>query len=418
MLKVIKKILLNKQVHNLGIYGFGQLFNLITPLVVAPYIVNTCGEENFGKTAVGMAISFFLIVFIDYGSEIVGVREVSVNRNNLKQLEKIFYSTFMIKACALLFIIICSLLIINFVPYFQKESKMFILGLMVLIGQFLSPNWFLQGIENVKWITLLNFISKMIYLLAVFKTIKQTNDYVYINFWWGIGMIVGNFTVVMMIVMKYKFFNFNISIKDIILQMKRDFSMFSSQIFVSIQLYSPVVIISALGNNFLAGQYRIIDQVIVMFKTYILLFFNFVFPKICYLIENNPKKGIKNWVVYNGFNFILVILAMTIIYFFSYDVVSYFNPSNRYILSNLMKIGVFIPVLLSISIPLKQLILGYNFKNYYVKATYIIVVFNVLLISIFLKTLFVYGVLYSIIISEIIMIFLYIYKLRPIINYD
>ena len=82
MLKLFKKILFHQQFQKLGIYGFGQLFNLVTPLLVVPYIVSVCGEENFGKTAVGMAICFFLIVFIDFGSDINGVREVAVNRKN------------------------------------------------------------------------------------------------------------------------------------------------------------------------------------------------------------------------------------------------------------------------------------------------------------------------------------------------
>ena len=47
MFKILKKILLHQQFHKLSVYGFGQLFNLVTPLLVVPYIVSICGEENF-----------------------------------------------------------------------------------------------------------------------------------------------------------------------------------------------------------------------------------------------------------------------------------------------------------------------------------------------------------------------------------
>ena len=80
MIIKLLRIITNKQFINLSVYGFGQLFNLVTPLLVIPYIVTVCGEENFGKTAVGMALCFFLMVFIDYGSEIVVVKDVAVNR--------------------------------------------------------------------------------------------------------------------------------------------------------------------------------------------------------------------------------------------------------------------------------------------------------------------------------------------------
>ena len=58
-----------KQFQNLTIYGFGQVFNLITPLLVIPYIVLICGEEGYGKIGVGMALAFFIMVFILYGGK-------------------------------------------------------------------------------------------------------------------------------------------------------------------------------------------------------------------------------------------------------------------------------------------------------------------------------------------------------------
>ena len=105
-----------------------QFFNLVTPLLVVPYIVYTCGEENFGKVAVGLAISFFLIVFVDYGSDLIGVREVSVNRDNPKELHRIFVTTYTSKFLILVVVITLSLLMFAFIPYFSKEFKMFILN--------------------------------------------------------------------------------------------------------------------------------------------------------------------------------------------------------------------------------------------------------------------------------------------------
>ena len=91
MLKSIAGLIKNsKQFKNLVIYGIGQGFNLITPLLVVPYIVSICGEEGYGKIGVGMALAFFIMVFIDYGSEIVGVKDVAVNRENNNKLETIF----------------------------------------------------------------------------------------------------------------------------------------------------------------------------------------------------------------------------------------------------------------------------------------------------------------------------------------
>lgn len=412
MLKIFNKILFHPQFHKLSIYGFGQLFNLVTPLLVVPYIVSVCGEENFGKTAVGMAIAFFLIVFIDFGSDIIGVREVSVNRDNPEVLNKIFTTTYAVKGIILLIVLTFASFIFFTFPYFKSEKIMFTLGLSVLIGQFLNPTWFLQGIENVKWITLVNIISKGIYLLGIFFTIKKETDYIYVNLWWGLGMIFSNFLILIWIIKKHRFSFFMVNKEEVFKHIKNDFSMFSSQIFVSLQLYAPVVLISYFGNNLMAGQYRIVEQIIVIFKTYIFLFFNYVFPRVCYLIETDFKRGLKNWIIYNGFNFVFVLISMALFHLFSYEIVAYFNPTNRYVLSNLLEVAVFIPLILAISVPLKQLILALNYKKFYVRLTSIMVVINLLAIVFLLPLFKVYGVFYSLIATDLIVIIFYIYQLK------
>ncbi len=412
MLHKVKSILTNNQFLNLTVYGFGQGFNLVTPLLIIPYIVSICGEENFGKCSVGMALSFFLMVFVDYGSDIVGVREIAINRKNKQQLQKIFSVTYTAKLFLLMCVLFVSTVIYVTIPFFKTEKTLFLLGFSVLIGQFLNPTWFLQGVENVKWITISNIISKIVYVICIFLFIKKESDYIYINLFWGIGMVLANGFFLILIIKKYGFSLKNCSKLDVILFLKKDFKMFTSQIFVSVQMYAPVVLISLFGNNLMAGQFKIVEQVIVVFKTYILLFFNFVFPKTCYLLETNPQKAVQNWKIFNGVNFVFVSISMIIIYLFSYDVVSFFNPSNRYVLSRLLEIAVFYPILFAISIPLKQLVLGWNHKRFYINTTSITVILNLMAIILLLPKFKVYGVFYSLITTETIVILFYLICIR------
>jgi O-antigen/teichoic acid export membrane protein len=365
----LKQIDKNKQGAKLITYGFGQMFNLVTPLLVIPYIVGVCGEENFGKVGVGLAIAFFLIVFVDYGSDLVGVREASLNRNNNKALQQLVLTSYTSRAVLLLIVVVLASIFFLTIPYFKKEQELFFLSLTILAGQFFSPVWFLQGVENVKWITYANILSKTIYLISVYLFIKVPHDYIYVNLMWGEGMILSNLLFLALIFKKYNFKLAPVPFSEISAFLKRDFTMFTSQIFVALQLNSPIVIISLFGSNLMAGQYKIIEQVIVVFKTYIFLFFNYVFPKICYLTEENTRQAIKSWIVYNGLNLVCVVGGLSVLYFFSYDIVAYFNTTNRYILSRLLQVAIFIPLLMALSIPLKQLVLAFNHKRFYILVT-------------------------------------------------
>jgi len=103
---------------------------------------------------------------------------------------------------------------------------------------------------------------------------------------------------------------------------------------------------------------------------------------------------------------------MLFFYIFSYDIISYFNPTNRYLLSNLLQIAVFYPIFLAISIPLKQLVLGWNFNKFYINLTTSIVLLNLITIIILLPYYNVYGVFYTLIATEGLMILFYLICIR------
>ena len=401
-----------KQFQNLTIYGVGQFFNLVTPLLVAPYVIFVCGIEGYGKASLAMALMFFLIVFVDYGSDIIGVKDVSVSRENKNALKTIFYTTYLSKLVMLTLILIITLPLIFFIPYFSAEKELFIYSFLILIGQFINPTWFLQGIENFKQITWINIVSKIIYVIGIFGFVTSKDDYVKINLWWGIGMIFANSISIYYIIKKYDFKFLIIDAKAIKDHLKRGFSIFSSQIFVSIQMYSPILLIGFFGNSFLAGQYRVVDQVISVFKTYILLFFNFVFSRVCYLLGKNRKEGFQYWINFNGGNFIFIAFSMFFIFIFSNEIIAYFNPIEINELSKILKIAVFIPVFMAISVPLKQLLLGFNKEKQYTRITSIVAILNVMVMIFIIPFLEINGVLYTLLFAEIILTTLYFFSIK------
>jgi O-antigen/teichoic acid export membrane protein len=289
---------------------------------------------------------------------------------------------------------------------------LYFLGLPILIGQCINPTWFLQGVENFKWITVLTIISKLIYLFGIFFFIHQKEDYIFINLWWGIGTILANGFTFYYIFRTYNF-SFSKLKKVYVLELlKSNFSMFSSQIFVSLQMYSPIMLIGFFGNNLLAGHYKIVEQIIVVFKTYIYLFFNFVYPRVCYLLEKNLKQGFKFWKTYNGANFAFIAISMGILYFFSFEAVHFFTKTDIMEICDLLKLAVFIPLSLSISIPLKQLLLGFNQQRLYIRTVMIMGIVNLLLMIALLPYYGIKGVLISLIISELITIGIYYFGIK------
>lgn len=408
-MKIVSFVKKNKQLQNLSIYGFGQAFNLLTPILIIPYIISVCGLSNYGKAAAAMAIIFFLMVFVDYGCDISGVKAVSINRDSKDKLRVLFATTYGAKFLLLLSVVLVSIALILFVPYFRNESQLYLLSLPILVGQFLNPTWYLQGVENFKQITTLNILSKLIYVIGIFQFIKDPTDYIYVNLCWGAGMIIANGISFYLICKSLKVTKRYFQFPSIISHIKNEFAIFYSQIFVSIQLYSPLILVGFFGGATMAGIYRVVDQIVVIFKTYLLLFFNFAFPRVCYLLGGSTQKGVKFWLLYNSINFVFILFAMFLIHVNAEIIVAYFSPNDFESIAELLRIGVYIPIVMAMSIPLKQLVLGLSHNRYYVNTTVSLAIFNVGIIIFLLSKYGVEGVLWSLIITEILMvIFLYL----------
>ena len=131
--KIINLLKNSQHFQNFSIYGIGQLFNLLTPLLVAPYLIKICGEEGFGMIGIGLSFVFILTVLVDFASGINGVKEISIHRDDSKTVQKIAVTLFSIKLISLVFVIVFSTKLPYSISY--KLNK-----LCVLYSNFILPS--------------------------------------------------------------------------------------------------------------------------------------------------------------------------------------------------------------------------------------------------------------------------------------
>jgi O-antigen/teichoic acid export membrane protein len=209
--EILHSLFLKKQTKDFFVYSFGQVVNVLTPLLITPYLISVCGIENLGIIAMGQAFAYILIVIVDYSSYIIGVKDVSLNRECHQELQNIFITTYAAKLFLLLIVVFLTFLLTYFIPYFNKNTLVFYYSLTIIIAQFVNPTWFFQGVENFLGITIINILSKICNVLGVVLFITSKDDYIYTNLFIGIGGILANLLGVVWIMKRYKFGFSNIS---------------------------------------------------------------------------------------------------------------------------------------------------------------------------------------------------------------
>lgn len=408
-------LLQSTRVKNFIIYGFGQAINLISPLLVIPYLISVCGEEGLGKVGVGYSFALMAIVLVDYGSYINGTKEISINRSERAIIEEKFVTIYIAKAILTFGVFIVSGLIFYFVPFFSRDFFQLFLSMLIVVGQFINPTWFFQGIQNFKWISIINILSKVIYVACVFLFIKKQEDYVYANAFFGIGLIISSLLGFIWICNKYSVSFKNAAFLKGAQMIKEEFSLTISQLFFSFYQYAPIIIISYVAGDFMAGQYRVVDQIIMIFRTYFQMFFNFIYAEICLKIYENSAKGIKSWFKFNGLNYLLVMLILVGFYFFAENILNFFkvDMNTKTNLIALFRVGLLIPVFMGVSFSLKQLMFAFDKNSDYIRITIISTIISLTCMFLLIKKIGLIGSFLSIISMEILIIVIYLIILKP-----
>jgi O-antigen/teichoic acid export membrane protein len=411
-------VLQNNRIKNFVIYGIGQVVNLVSPLLVMPYLVAICEKEGLGKIGVGFSFALIFIVLVDYGSYINGTKEISINRNNLEIIKRKIVSIYVMKLFLIVILLFLAFLLINFVPFFNKEQAVFFFSFSYVIGQLINPTWIFQGLENYKWISFMNIISKVIYVASVFIFIRKKEDYMYVNAYLGLGLIISSVIGLISLIKQYDLRFYKSVAKDAVLLLREEFSLTFSQLFLSFYQYLPIMIISYVGGNGMAGQYRIIDQIIMTFRTYLQMFFNFTYAEVCLQIHMNLKNGISHWLKYNGVNYLFVLVLAIIAFVFTEQILLYFNiPLNDLeAMVFFFRLGLIIPIFMAISIALKQFLFALGLNKEYINITIGSSIFSLFVFLLLVKNIGLQGAFIATIIIEIMVIVLYTIVLKPIIR--
>jgi len=413
-----QNVLQNNRIKNFVIYGIGQIVNLVSPLLVMPYLISVCEKEGLGKIGVGFSFALVLIVLVDYGSYINGTKEISINRENPEIMRTKIISIYVMKFFLILISSFIAFLLIYFIPLFRKEQEVFFFSFLYVIGQFLNPTWIFQGLENYKWISFINIISKAIYVVCIFTFISKKHDYIYANAYLGIGLIISSLIGLIYLIKKYNLQFYHNVVKDAFLLLKQEFSLTFSQLFLSFYQYLPIMIISCVGGNGMAGQYRIIEQIVMTFRSYLQMFFNFIYADVCLQIHTNLKKGISHCLKYNGLNYLFILLLVIIAFVFAEQILLYFNIESNDLKSMVyfFRLGLIIPIFMAISFALKQLLFALDKNKVYINITIGSSIFSLLVFFLLVKTTGLQGAFIATIFIEIMIIGLYCTVLKSIIR--
>lgn len=268
-----------------------QGVNYILPLITFPYLVRVLGVEKFGLISFANATISYFNILTDYGFNLTATREISIYRDNKEKVTEIFSSVMIVK-----FILMCvSFLLLTILVFsferFKKDALIYFLTFGTVIGQVLFPVWFFQGMERMKYITLLNIVARGIFTVCIFIFIRKMADYIYVPLINSMGSIVAG-GLSLRIVSKDFGIKFQIpSIEAIKHQLKEGWHIFISTVVISLYTTSNTFILGLFTNNTIVGYYSAAEKIVRAVQGVLIPISQTVYPYFSRLYSINKKRA-------------------------------------------------------------------------------------------------------------------------------
>ncbi|MDK2920334.1 MAG: hypothetical protein PWQ37_3067 [Candidatus Petromonas sp.] len=376
--------------------------NYILPLITFPYLVRVLGVEKFGLLAFATATVTYFQILTDYGFNLSATRDISIHRENKEKVQEIFSSVMVIKFGLLILSFILLIILVFSFDKFRKDWEIFVLSFGMVVGQVLFPVWFFQGMEKMKYITILNIFAKLLFTVAIFVFVKEQADYWKVPLLNSLGFILAGVLALWIIFRDFKIGFIIPSKSSIKQQLIEGWHIFISTVAISLYTVSNTFILGIFTNNIIVGYYAAAERIIKAVQGLFNPISQSIYPYISKVISESKQRGIelikKITLIIGGVSFFLSLC----LFVFANLIVKLFL-GNQYVESIIvLRILAWLPFIIALSnIFGIQTMLNFDYKEAFSKILISASFINIFLAFILVPLYKHIGISISVLISEI-----------------
>lgn len=262
--------------------------NVLLPLLTLPYILHVVGKANYGAYSYVYTVLQYVILFSTYGFNFSATKQISCCRDDVQSVTRIYNAVI---ACKGIIAVAMSLLLLLFSRIIFKDNAgtlMFLYGLGMVAGDIFTPVWLFQGMEKMKYMTLVNASSKILFTVLIFLVVRTREDSVLLILLNSCGYLLAG---LLSVVLVYRQFNIRfrrVTFKDIISQFKDGSAVFGSTFGMNLYRNANVIILKQFVSDDIVGLYSAAEKVIKGFQSLIAPAAQAMFPHLSLRFKGRP----------------------------------------------------------------------------------------------------------------------------------
>lgn len=285
---------------------------MLFPLITFPYVCRVIEADGIGQINFFQSIISYISLFTCLGIPMYAIREIARDRSDVVQMNRTAMEILLLHSMLTLVGYAIVAILCLTVPQIQVNIPLFLILSLTIFFTAIGCEWFYQGIEDFKYITIRGLIIKTVSVVLLFIFVKSKTDLLYYGCYTVFGVLGGNI---------FNFFRLRkyIHRENIIfseLHIKRHIKpvlkVFSFSVVTSIYLQLNTVLLGFLKNALAVGYLATATKVMQMLLTMSVCLGSVMMPRASHLIAEN-KEDEFNRLIQKSYDFTLAIaLPITI----------------------------------------------------------------------------------------------------------
>lgn len=269
-----------------------QFANYVIPLVSFPYLVRMLGVGNFGLMSYAMALVQYFVVFVDYGFNLSATRRIAIQRDDRRQLAATFWTVMTIKLCLLIVGFAVFATLVMLVPRLRLDWLTYAIAFVAVVGNFLFPIWYFQGIERIKILSLINLATKIVFTASLLLLVKGPDDLHTAILLQSSSVIFSGLVALGLIARLYPVPWHLPTVAEISALLLEGWVVFVSILSSSLVNNTGVIILGMFANNQAVGAFSIAEKIIRIFINVCTPISTALFPQASALFEQSTDQAV------------------------------------------------------------------------------------------------------------------------------
>lgn len=279
-------------------------------LILFPYVARVLGVDGLGQTGFVSDCVHYFVIFAVLGIATVGTREIAACGDNMEKRSAVFSSLTSLLMITTGIVLTVYLLSCFFLPRFCQNQELFLIGTAMLLSQSFVIEWFFQGIENFRYITIRALAIKLLYVVAVFLFVKSKGDVV-MYFALTALMLLSNTVVNLWCSRRYVRFSFRLAsigkfLKPVLL-------VGAYAVMVSMYTSFTAIFLGFVADDAEQGAYQAAKKLLYLILGAFTAFTAVMFPRISSLLAEEKHDEYNNKIAHS-FELVFAVAIPIVIY--------------------------------------------------------------------------------------------------------